>query len=193
VLAGVPFGVLAALGALACASSVVEDAGASWAALYSRNELGTSAAVAGFALVALQAAMTVGRLLGDRAVDRFGSVRVVRTGGLMTALGMGVALAAPSLGSTVLGFAVAGLGVATVIPAAMQAADDLPGLPAGTGLTIVSWLMRVGFLVSPPVVGLVADLTSLRVGLLGTVAAGLVMVALSPALRVRQPVDHSLR
>ena len=65
-------------------------------------------------------------------------------------------------------------GVATLVPAAMQAADDLSGLPRGVGLTVVSWLLRVGFLVSAPVVGLVADRAGLRVGLLGVVLAGLV-------------------
>jgi hypothetical protein len=72
----------------------------------------------------------------------------------------------------------AGLGVATLIPAVMHTADELPGLPHGVGLTIVSWLLRVGFLISPAVVGLVADATSLRVALLGVVLAGLGVLAL---------------
>ena len=74
---------------------------------------------------------------------------------------------------TLVGFALAGLGVATLVPAAMHAADELPGVPHGVGLTVVSWLLRVGFLLSPPVVGLVADASGLRVGLLGVVLAGL--------------------
>ena len=48
----------------------------------------------------------------------------------------------------------------------------LPGLRPGTGLTVVTWLMRVGFLVSPLIVGVVADATSLRVGLLIVPVAG---------------------
>jgi hypothetical protein len=35
-------------------------------------------------------------------------------------------------------------GVATLVPAAMHTADELPGLPPGTGLTIVSQLLRGG-------------------------------------------------
>ena len=125
--------------------------------------------------------MTVGRLTGDRVVDRFGQRRVARVGGGAIALGMGLALAVPSLattmvGFTLVGFALAGLGVATLVPAVMHAADELPGLPHGVGLTVVSWLLRVGFLVSPMVVGLVADAAGLRVALLGVVLAGLVVV-----------------
>ena len=73
-------------------------------------------------------------------------------------------------------------GVATLIPAAMHSADELPGLPDGLGLTVVSWLLRVGFLASPPLVGMVADLVSLRVGLLSVVLAGVCTVLLGRLL-----------
>ena len=68
----------------------------------------------------------------------------------------------------------------------MHGADQLPGLRAGTGLTAVTWLMRVGFVSSPPVVGLIADATSLRVGLLVVPVAGLVVMLLAVALSPRR-------
>ncbi|MFG6197647.1 MFS transporter [Nonomuraea sp. JJY05] len=173
---------LAALGVLAACGTLVEDAGASWGALYLSGDLRTDAATAGMAVVALQVAMTVGRLTGDRVVDRFGQRTVVRAGGALAAIGMGAALAVPSVATSLAGFALAGLGVATLVPAAMHTADELPGLPAGAGLTIVSWLLRGGFLLSPPLVGFVADLTSLRVGLLSVVLAGAVTVVLGRVL-----------
>ncbi|GIE46783.1 MFS transporter [Amorphoplanes nipponensis] len=173
---------LAALGALAAFGSLVEDAGSSWGALFLTDYLSAGAATAGLAFVALQVAMTIGRLLGDRAVDRFGQRTVTRAGGALAAAGMGFALTWPSVGSALAGFALAGLGTATLVPAAMHTADELPGLPHGAGLTIVSWLLRVGFLLSPPLVGLVADLTSLRVGLLSVVVAGVGTLALGRVL-----------
>jgi MFS family permease len=176
---------LAVLGVLGVCGAVVEDAGASWSALYLRTELGTGAAVAGLGFVALQGAMTVGRLTGDRVVDRFGQRRVVQVGGAVIAGGMGLALAVPSVPSTLAGFTLAGLGVATLIPAVYHAADELPGLRRGTGLAVVNWLLRIGFLLSPPLIGVLADATSLRVALLAVVAAGLGAMLLSGALRTR--------
>ncbi|MCV7072125.1 MFS transporter, partial [Mycobacterium rufum] len=70
--------------------------------------------------------------------------------------------------------------------AAMRAADELPGLRAGTGLTILTWLMRVGFLGAPLIVGVVADAASLRVGLLSVVVAGVSLLALSGVLAGRR-------
>lgn len=174
--------VLAALGVLAACGALIEDAGSSWGALYLRDDLSAGAAVGGLAFVCLQVAMTVGRLTGDRVVDRLGQGTVALAGGLLIAAGMGLALAVPSIASTLVGFACAGLGAATLVPAVMHAADELPGLRAGVGLTVVSWLLRVGFLASAPIVGAVSDATSLRVGLLGVVIAGAVMVALAPVL-----------
>ncbi len=176
---------LAALGVLAACGAFVEDAGASWSALYLRTELGAAAAVAGLGFVALQVAMTVGRLTGDRVVDRFGQRRVAQVGGILIAAGMGLALAVPSIPTTLAGFALAGLGVATLVPAVYHAADELPGLASGSGLTVINWLLRIGFLVCPLVIGVLADATSLRIALLTVVAAGIITVLLGGALRGR--------
>ncbi len=173
---------LAARGVLAACGAFVEDAGASWSALYLRTELAAGAATAGLGFVALQGAMTVGRLTGDRVVDRFGQRRVVQAGGALIAAGMGMALAFPSVPTTLAGFALAGLGVATLIPAVYHAADELPGLRRGSGLAAVNWLLRIGFLLSPPMIGVLADATSLRIALLAVVVAGLGAVLLGRVL-----------
>lgn len=73
------------------------------------------------------------------------------------------------------------------MPAAIHGADKLPGLRAGTGLTVVSWLMRLGLLVSPPVVGLVADAVGLRVGLLVVPLAGALVLVLAGVFVVSRP------
>ncbi len=179
---------LAVFGLVAISGTLVEDSGATWAAVYLQG-LGAGAAVAGLGFVALQGCQFVGRLVSDRMVDRFGQRAVARAGGGLVLAGAGLALAFPSVPGTVAGFGVAGFGVATLVPAAMTAADHLPGLAPGTGLTIVTWLMRVGFLVSPPVVGLVADATSLRVGLLVVPLAGLVVVLVAGVLAGRHRPD----
>lgn len=178
---------LLAFGVIANSGTLVEDSGQTWAAIYLEGSLGAAAATAGLGFVALQGLQFVGRLTGDRMVDRFGQRAVARAGGTLVAAGMGLALAFPSVPGTIAGFGVAGLGVATLVPSAMTAADGLPGLAPGTGLTIVTWLMRVGFLVSPPVVGVVADATSLRAGLLVVPLCGVVVLALAGVL-ARRPV-----
>jgi len=173
---------LIALGFIAIAGVWVEDAAASWSASYLRDSLGAGPTLAAMAFVALMAMHFLGRIVGDGLVDRFGQRAVARAGGLVTTVGMGIALLFPSVPLTIVGFGLAGLGVATTVPAAMHGADELPGFRVGTALTIASWMLRVGFLISPPIVGAVADATSLRAGLVIVPLSGLVIVALAGVL-----------
>ena len=164
-----------------------EDAGNTWGALYLTGSLGTTAAVGGAVFVAMQTTMIIGRFAGDPLVTRFGPREVSRVGGVLTVLGFAVVMAVPTALAAVVGFAVVGLGIAVLIPLAMQAADELPGLPRGFGLAVSGWMMRVGFLLTPPLVGIVADEVGLRwafavpavLGLLAICCAGL----LAPAER----------
>jgi MFS family permease len=118
-------------------------------------------------------------------VDRFGQRAIARLGGVLVLVGMGAALAFPTIPGTIIGFGVAGFGVATLIPSAMQAADELPGFAPGAGLTIIGWLLRVGFLISPPIVGAIADASSLRYGLILVPAAGLLVILFARVLSAR--------
>ncbi|OUE22818.1 Inner membrane protein YbjJ [Clavibacter michiganensis] len=181
------YGVLLALVVIASGGAIVEDSGSTWSAIYLSRDLGASAFVAGLGFISLQGMQFVGRMLGDRMVDRFGQRAIARLGGVLVLAGMGGALAFPGVVGTIVGFGVAGFGVATLIPAAMQAADELPGFQPGTGLTIVGWLLRVGFLVSPPIVGAIADASSLRFGLIFVPAAGLLVLVFSRVLATRRP------
>ncbi|WP_416173081.1 MFS transporter [Cryobacterium sp. 5B3] len=185
------YAVLLALVLIAASGAIVEDAGSSWSAIYLSVDLGASAFVAGLGFIALQGMQFIGRMLGDRLVDRFGQRAVARTGGVIVCVGMGSALLIPSIPGTVVGFGLAGLGVATLIPAAMHAADELPGFRPGSGLTILAWLLRVGFLVSPPVVGAIADASSLRLGLLVVPLAGVLAVLFAGVLSGRASRDAS--
>jgi hypothetical protein len=174
--------VLASLSVIAIAGAWVEDAGITWSASYLQDELGAGATVASLGFVSLMAMHFLGRVIGDRMIDRYGQRLVVRVGGVIAAVGMGSALVWPSIPMAIVGFGLAGLGVATTIPAAMHAADELPGFRVGTGLTIVSWALRVGFMVSPVVVGAIADAASLRTGLSLVVGAGLIIAVFAQTM-----------
>lgn len=182
---GRSWALLSVFGLIAIFGVWVEDAGFTWAASYLRDELGAGPMLAAMGFVALMLFHFVGRVTGDRLIDRYGQRFVVRIGGFITAVGMGVALAFPSIPLVILGFALAGLGAATTVPVAMHAADELPGFRPTTALTLASWLLRLGFMVAPPIVGALADAFSLRVGLLLVVAAGLLIAILATWLTPR--------
>jgi MFS family permease len=175
-----------ALGVIAAMAQVMEEATATWGAVYLREELGAAAAVSGLGFIALQSTQTVGRLLGDRVVERFGDRAVARAGAALAGAAMAAALAVPAVATTILAFGLVGLGIGTLIPAGLRAADGLPGLPRGVGLSLVGTVIRVAVLVSPALIGVTADATSLRAALLAMPLAAALVLVLSPVLPGRR-------
>ena len=97
-----------------------------------------------------------------------------------------LAILFPTTATTIIGYGLAGFGVATVIPSVFEAADAMPGRKPGSALTVTSLVLRIGFLASPPLVGVIADASAIRWGLLLVPLAGLVVMALAWVLSDRQ-------
>src|SRR4051812_42117820 len=169
---------LALLGALAFACLLCEGAAADWSALYVHESLGASAAVAALAYAAFSITMTAGRLAGDRLTERLGPVALVRRGALVATIGLGAALVAGAPAAALVGFACLGAGLATIIPAVFRAAGNATE-QAGPALAAVSTPGYLGFLAGPPLIGALADATSLpaALALLPALAALLALAA----------------
>lgn len=182
--------VLSIVGLLCAASMLPEDVAMNWSSLLLSAQ-GATAGRVGLGLVALQGTMIVGRLVGDRIIDAVGQQAVIAWGGALVTLGMGLALVVSSVPGTLIGMAVSGAGCAVAVPVTYSAADDVEGLPAGLGLTIVSWLARLTGLLAPPVVGWLADDHGLWVALAYGLLGGLIMVTCWPVLR-RRTVEASV-
>ncbi|AVZ40510.1 MULTISPECIES: MFS transporter [Dietzia] len=189
---------LVAFGLLASSAAVVEDFAQTWSALYLREVAVAGAGVAGFGFIAVQGAQLIGRLAGDRLVDGIGAAHVGRTGGMCVVAGAGAALVGsfvldgPALLTVVLaGFALAGWGIATVIPGAMVGADSVPGLSPGTGLAVLNWVMRLGFLTAPPLVGLIAEHAGMRWTVAPVLVGGVVIVLLAGRLLGRERASRA--
>ena len=135
--------------------------------------------------------MLLSRFSADRVTDRFGTVTVARFGGLLAFVGYVVVLSSPVLWLSIAGFALVGLGIAPAFPTLFHASGHWPGVRSGDGVTVLSWVARVGFLVTPPLVGLIADNagigTGLWVGATAALAYALLAGRLAPAVRQPSP------
>ena len=158
-------GRIALLGALAFGCLLAEGAAADWSAVYADRSLAASAGVAALAYAGFSATMALGRLGGDALTTRFGPVSLVRAGGLVAAAGLGAALLIATPAAAIAGFACLGIGLAGVIPAVFRAAGNVPGTRSAPALAAVSTTGYLGFLAGPPLIGGLAELTSLPVAL----------------------------
>ncbi len=123
--------------------------------------------------------MATGRFLGDRMISRFGRKYVIRTNGILVSVGLFTAVFFPYLISSMIGFMLVGLGVSTIIPTLYSIAGKNPNVPPGEALTTVSSVSFLGFLMGPPVIGYIAELSNLRfsfafIGIFGIVIAYMV-------------------
>jgi len=179
--------ILLPLALIALAGISVEDVGNNWSAVLLSTERGMAAASAGVGLSVLLGAQFIGRMIGDRVIDRLGE-RTSLIGSLSAVIiGLLGAAWAPGIGLTLVSLAVAGLGCAVTVPLAFARADKVPGLPAHSGVTWISWAMRAVMLSLSPAIGLMTQGTSLPVAI--SVIVSIAVVALVLQLRPRKTAD----
>ena len=118
---------------------------------YGAGEVGGAAAFGVFV-----AAMTVARLVGGAALERFGRVPVLRCTALIGTAGLLLVLLAGSPAVAVLGALLWGFGAALGFPVGMSAASDDPGR-AAVRVSVVSSIGYCAFLAGPPLIGLLAE------------------------------------
>jgi MFS family permease len=164
--------VVLVFGLIALCSAYGEGAIGDWGALHLRQDLGAGPRLAAAGYAAFALAEACGRLAGSWLLVRLGQTRVLVLGGLTACAGMLAAALAPSIPVVLAGFALTGLGVANMFPAAMTRA----GLVAGpNGVAAASTLGYGGFLLGPPTIGFLATAVGLSTGL--TTVSVLALVA----------------
>lgn len=148
-----------AIGAMAALTFAAEGAVLDWSSLYLRTDLGAPAERAGLGYAAFSAAMAAGRFAGDRLRRRYGAAALVRGGAALAALGLLLGPATGSAPGAVAGFALAGLGLSNVVPVLISAAGARPH--GEVAIATVATLGYGGLLAAPPLLGFVAQATSL--------------------------------
>ncbi|MBC7414006.1 MAG: MFS transporter [Herminiimonas sp.] len=173
---GLPPRPLLVLGLLGFCGAIAEGGIADWSGVFMQDHIGAAAGVAPLAYAGFSGAMLLLRLVNDRFKDRWGARRVVAVGGVIAALGIGLALAGWHAGTTIAGFALAGAGLAGVFPFVFSAA----GRHGSTALAGVATISYCGALVGPPFIGFIAQSAGLTLALavLGVLCAVMALAAL---------------
>jgi MFS family permease len=183
-------GAVLVLGGIAFADMLCEGAAADWAAVYLRNSLHAVALLAGLAYAAYALAMLIVRLFGNRIFTRYAAHRVLPLLAAIASLGFAAGLVFARPASVMVGFALLGAGLGSVVPMVLRAAGAVDNVDTGKAVAVVAGCGWAGYVVGPVVIGVIASMTSLHIALfLIPVLAGTVAVAtgVSQALRPREP------
>ncbi|MFG3255610.1 MFS transporter [Streptomyces sp. NPDC048172] len=158
--------------------TVAEGAMNDWSALYMKEVAHASSHVAPLGIAVVSVMMVLARLFADGWRSRWGDGRIVRFGSVLAGAGLALALLAGGVVPALIGFACVGLGIAAVTPCVyVSAARQGP-----QALALVAAMGTTGLLAGPPVIGFIANATTLTWGM-ATVAASAALVALC-ALRI---------
>ncbi|MFL4910409.1 MFS transporter [Streptomyces sp. MMS24-I2-30] len=141
------------LAVLALMVMLCEGAANDWSALHLKDVLGAPAGTAAFAYGTFAAAMTIGRLLADRLVARFGSMAILRHGAATAAVGITIVALGPWTWAAFVGWALFGLGLSGCVPQLFSAAGHADPAAAGANVSRVAGLGYVGMLAGPAVIG----------------------------------------
>jgi predicted MFS family arabinose efflux permease len=163
------------VGLLVLAFALTEGVANDWTAVALVSGLGASDAVGALGYGAFVTAMTLGRMFGGVAVDRWGRVLVLRGSACVAAVGVSLVVAGPVVPVAVAGSVLWGLGTALGFPTGMSAAADDPA-HAAIHVSVVTSIGYSAFLAGPPIVGFLGDHFGVRDSLT------VVLVALALAL-----------
>jgi MFS family permease len=87
---------------------------------------------------------------------------VLQFSGTLIASGLLLAVLFPNLITATFGFLLVGFGVSSVVPIAYGLAGKSTSMSPGMALSAVSTIGFLGFLVGPPLIGFIAQASSLR-------------------------------
>lgn len=142
-----------------------EGSVADWSAIYMKESLHSSVAIAGLGYGGFSVMMAIGRFNGDALIPKTGAKKIVIGGTLIAASGFLLAIAFHNKATTIAGFSLVGIGYACVVPILFSAAANVPGISPAVGISSIASGGLIGFLLGPSVIGMVAEKFNLAGGL----------------------------
>lgn len=160
-----PSGSVVGLAFICFVAFMGEGSVADWSAIYLKESLLSSKAIAGLGFAGFSIAMAIGRLNGDAWIPRLGAKKMAIAGSLVAAAGFLLTIAFHSIYIAIAGFTLIGLGFCSIVPILFSAAARVPGVSPVTGISAVASGGLIGFLAGPSLIGLIAEEYSVAGGL----------------------------
>lgn len=151
------------LGILAFACMICEGTMFDWSGIYFEKVIHAPADLSRLGYVAFMFTMTAGRFTADWLVTKLGIETVLKFSGIFIFSGMLIAILFPTLAAATIGFLLVGIGTSSVVPMAYSMAGKSKTMLPGVALATVSSIGFLGFLLGPPIIGFISELTNLRV------------------------------
>ena len=171
------------LGIIAFCGMLSEGAMADWSTLYYKQVLNNSKGFVTAGFTAFSIMMVIGRIFGDKIVNKFGLRKTLLINCLIVFLGMFLALVSINPILVILGFGITGLGLSTIVPLIYSEAGHSKTMSAGVALAAITTVGMGGFLLGPVLIGFLSEFSSLRIALSSLIVLGLLGAFLTTKIK----------
>lgn len=179
-----PDKILVQLGLIGFCSMAAEGAMFDWSGVYFDEVLKVDPGLIPLGYVCFMGLMTGGRLIGDTLIQRYGRVTMMRICGICVTAGLLLSVLLPTIVACVPGFMLVGFGVSVMVPSVYSLAGQASKQPPGQALALTAAISYFGFLMGPPLIGNIAQLTGLRVSFAVIALFGLVISLVIGRLKI---------
>lgn len=157
-----PEGVLLQLGIIGFCSMATEGAMFDWSGVYFKEIVKAPSSLVILGYASFMVMMATGRFVGDKIIAKVGRKKTIQISGLIISAGMFLSVFFPFVVSATIGFMLVGIGVSSIVPTVYSVAGKNGKVPAGMAIAIVSSVSYFGFLMGPPLIGYISQLSSLQ-------------------------------
>ncbi|MCU7548919.1 MFS transporter [Chitinophagaceae bacterium LB-8] len=162
-LLAMPDKTLFRLGIIAFCCMICEGAMFDWSGIYFQKVVRAEKEWIGLGYTAFMCTMAAGRFIADWVTHHIGFKKTIQASGLLITTGLAISILFPFMVPSVIGFFLVGFGVSSVVPLVYSEAGKSKRLLPGVALAAVSSIGFLGFLIGPPLIGVVAGMAGLRV------------------------------
>ncbi|WP_162126140.1 MFS transporter [Flavobacterium phycosphaerae] len=155
-----------------------------WSGVYFKEIIKAPGALVVLGYTTFMISMASGRFLSDILVRKYSAKKVLISSGLVISAGLYMAVLLPYLIPCTIAFMLVGFGVSNVVPIIFNVAGNNEKVPPGIALTIVTSISFLGFLIGPPLIGFIAELTSLKYSFAVIGVFGIIISILVSRLRL---------
>ena len=167
------------LGVISFCCMICEGAMFDWSGIYFQKVVGAEAGWIGAGFTAFMCTMAAGRFVADRVAHRVGFKKTIQLSGILIAGGLMISVLFPFLLSAIIGFLLVGFGVSSVVPLVYSEAGKSKTMTPGMALAAVSSIGFLGFLIGPPLIGLVAGVSGLQTSFVIIAVMGLTVALIA--------------
>lgn len=150
------------LGLIVFGSMICEGTMFDWSVLYFESVVKPSKELLRLGYIAYMFAMASGRFTADWLVTKFGVQKILRASGIIMATGLLTAVLFPYVPTATIGFLLVGIGTSSVVPLCFSIAGRSTDMHPGIAIVTVNSIGYFGFLMGPPLIGFISQMSNLR-------------------------------